>query len=411
MSTVGINASKRLTVLLFVSVICLGAGTLDAATYYVSTTGNDTTGDGSIGNPWKTITKGQSMLAAGDTLLVRGGRYYETVTLTVQGSEGSPITIQNYPEEEVVMDGTQPVADWAQCTSDEPFLTVQGVTNPNYANIYKAKIPAALLPSIRADTTQNKIEDFKKFMLFEDGVHSRIARWPDQEFGYGYDTSLFNSVAPEAYGETNFLLDTARLDQADDYWVGAFIDVWSHAANNIIVRRFITSNSQSEHTITFHAPLAQPISYGTQPDAYSIINHPHVLNNPGEYAHTTEVENIEGVDYYWFYFWPKDTVNLENKITIPSKGRGIYGLDKQYITFDGFSVMGYTERAIYLKKQSLSNIEDIIIKNCIVQDAGYSGIQLDGAKNAIVENCVVNRTSGFGIYLAGGEAPSFKVAA
>ena len=42
---------------------------------YVSTTGSDTTGDGSIANPWKTIGKGIATMAGGDTLIVRNGLY------------------------------------------------------------------------------------------------------------------------------------------------------------------------------------------------------------------------------------------------------------------------------------------------------------------------------------------------
>ena len=46
-----------------------------AAPKYVSTTGNDSTGDGSVGNPWKTIGKGVSMLTGGGTLIVKNGIY------------------------------------------------------------------------------------------------------------------------------------------------------------------------------------------------------------------------------------------------------------------------------------------------------------------------------------------------
>ena len=42
---------------------------------YVSTSGNDATGNGSIGTPWKTIAKGISTLVSGETLIVRPGVY------------------------------------------------------------------------------------------------------------------------------------------------------------------------------------------------------------------------------------------------------------------------------------------------------------------------------------------------
>jgi hypothetical protein len=42
---------------------------------YVATTGSDTTGDGSLAKPWKTISAGISRLPAGGTLIVRNGVY------------------------------------------------------------------------------------------------------------------------------------------------------------------------------------------------------------------------------------------------------------------------------------------------------------------------------------------------
>lgn len=45
------------------------------ATYYIATTGNDTTGDGSSGNPWLTISKAHTAASSGDTVMVAAGTY------------------------------------------------------------------------------------------------------------------------------------------------------------------------------------------------------------------------------------------------------------------------------------------------------------------------------------------------
>lgn len=75
-------------------------------TYYVATNGNDTTGDGSIGNPWKTIPKAVSVVVAGDTIYLRGGVHYysSTIAITKSGSSGNRITLQNYQGENAIID-------------------------------------------------------------------------------------------------------------------------------------------------------------------------------------------------------------------------------------------------------------------------------------------------------------------
>lgn len=83
-----------------------------ATTYYVATTGNDTTGNGSIGTPWLTLPKGLRSLAAGDHLYLRAGTYVvgstygNTATDTYGPGAASWATatkIMNYPGESVVV--------------------------------------------------------------------------------------------------------------------------------------------------------------------------------------------------------------------------------------------------------------------------------------------------------------------
>jgi hypothetical protein len=60
--------------------VCVGflafsAASVSAATYYVSTTGSDTGGDGSSAKAWKTIGFGLGRMASGDTLIIKAGTY------------------------------------------------------------------------------------------------------------------------------------------------------------------------------------------------------------------------------------------------------------------------------------------------------------------------------------------------
>jgi hypothetical protein len=84
------------------------------ATYYVSTTGNNSNA-GTLISPWLTINYGVEQLSAGDTLYVRGGTYKERVTCIRSGSVSNKINIVAYTGETPIVDGdnyTLPNYDW-----------------------------------------------------------------------------------------------------------------------------------------------------------------------------------------------------------------------------------------------------------------------------------------------------------
>ncbi|PYT06571.1 MAG: hypothetical protein DMF49_10755, partial [Acidobacteria bacterium] len=73
-------------------------------TYYVATTGSDSSGTGVLTSPWKTINFGISKLKPGDTLFVRAGTYLEQVSAAVSGTATAPILVQGYQGETVTVD-------------------------------------------------------------------------------------------------------------------------------------------------------------------------------------------------------------------------------------------------------------------------------------------------------------------
>lgn len=75
---------KQLSLLL-----CLFAWSSQAATYFVSTSGNDGTGTGSFGAPWRTVQKSANTVAAGDIVYVLSGTYEEQVTVPTSGTSSS----------------------------------------------------------------------------------------------------------------------------------------------------------------------------------------------------------------------------------------------------------------------------------------------------------------------------------
>jgi hypothetical protein len=73
--------------------------------FFVDAAKGDDGHDGSASKPWKTINHAVRHLKPGDTLYLRGGRYYERVPIRLQGTPEKPITIRSYPKELAILDG------------------------------------------------------------------------------------------------------------------------------------------------------------------------------------------------------------------------------------------------------------------------------------------------------------------
>ena len=92
-----------------------GAPVVGAASYaipagsvYVSTSGSDSA-PGSAAGPVRTIARALALAPAGGTVVLRGGTYHESVTIS-----SKKVTIQNYPQEAVWLDGSVPLSGWVQ---------------------------------------------------------------------------------------------------------------------------------------------------------------------------------------------------------------------------------------------------------------------------------------------------------
>ncbi len=94
--------SKLCTLAVFVFMACgLNA---NAVTYYVNAQGGDDGNNGqSLTTAWRTLGKANSAVQPGDTVLVRGGTYNETIRPGTSGTQGNYITYVRYNNEEAVI--------------------------------------------------------------------------------------------------------------------------------------------------------------------------------------------------------------------------------------------------------------------------------------------------------------------
>jgi hypothetical protein len=85
------------------------------STYYLAPDGNDTYGDGSIGNPWQKIPKAVTAAVAGDTIYLRGGRYYYDTRISISkaGTSSAMYHLFAYPG-----DANRPILDFSALAYD-----------------------------------------------------------------------------------------------------------------------------------------------------------------------------------------------------------------------------------------------------------------------------------------------------
>jgi Concanavalin A-like lectin/glucanases superfamily len=134
-------------VLLLTSVFVF-AGTLNATEYYVATTGNDTSGAGSISSPWETIEYSVSCLSAGDTLYVRGGLYRESYIDTFPSGTGESnrITVKAYKNETPIISSMIDASgtdNWTQVSGN--IYSYDNATTTTYRNVSLDGIPMQLM--------------------------------------------------------------------------------------------------------------------------------------------------------------------------------------------------------------------------------------------------------------------------
>lgn len=100
---------KLVVLLLSLLLIVLASSICYGADYYVDPAQGNDNNAGSLSKPWKSIYKSSRILAPGDTLYLRAGKYINDVFVAVRsGTQEMPITIKAYPGEEpkIVSEGS-----------------------------------------------------------------------------------------------------------------------------------------------------------------------------------------------------------------------------------------------------------------------------------------------------------------
>jgi parallel beta-helix repeat protein len=336
-----------------------------AANKYFSSTGNDITGDGSINNPYQSITKLNaifSTLSAGDSVLLkRGGTWYGTITVNKSGAIGNPITIGAYGT------GENPVITG--------FTTISGWVNEG-GGIYSKIITSA------AQTN----------MVTVDGMQYAMGRYPDASF------LTYESFA------TNVSITDNGLGTSTN-WTGAEIAI---RKNDWTIDRCNVTNHSGDILTYTSLASTQNASTGF---GYFFQNDLRTLTTYGEWYH-----NFSTGKFYMYF----GVVDPNTKIIqVATLNNNVYNNGLDYIDIENLKCIGSIASAINLRYNHINcNIKNNTVKfsgakgivmlggstNCLISNNNVSYCHSVGVDNGDTQGCTVEYNNIYGIGLLTGQS-------
>ncbi len=124
-------------------------------TLVVDPGGNDTTGDGSAGKPWKTIQKAASQVQPGDLVSINAGTYNGPITINRAGTAAAPIVFRANGAVTVEGSGSE---------RDAIFIT-----HANYVTVDGLRVQHATRAGLRID--------FSDHVTVKNGVFADNGTW------------------------------------------------------------------------------------------------------------------------------------------------------------------------------------------------------------------------------------------
>ena len=331
------------------------------STIYVATSGSDSA-DGSLSNPFRTIQQAAQRAEPGDTVLVRGGTYRETVTPARSGTSSKPITYKPYNGERVTISGADRVTGWSS----------------HGGSVYKAN--------------QGWDLGDGRNQVFVDGRMMIEARWPNTTLDISRPKkATFDSVSASSSRAT---IKDSALSQSNDYWNGATIhfepgEGWVGQTGKV------TDSSPGQLTYSYDSMGRKSGPQGG--DTYYLSGKFKALDSATEWFRD---------DGGTLYLWTPESDNPDGHTVEAKRRQDAFVLDnRSHINLEGFDVFAAGITASNASHLRLSNLTASYLSHWTEQDTGWSqphdtGIYLDGENNIITDS-VVAYSAGHGIVLSG----------
>lgn len=389
---------------------------------YLSPTGSDENGDGSLENPWQTVIKARDYIRTINQGLsndihvyLRGGTYYvdNVVTFTKEdsGKNGVIIYYENYEDETPILSGGKEITGWQLYDSAN--------------NIYQAKVDAT--------------DDFRQ--LYINGERAVLARTPNMTeqdtFGpyyLGGRWNYLNQYESDPYPKGPYYFTVSTENVPD--WNGdsplelVTVDHWRNKVAHIA--SFESEGSTTKVNLGAIESLNGMFSHGNQYidpvyTPYFFENALSLLDQEGEWYFDQPASSV--------YYKPRESEDMSNItaiiprietiIDITEIGEGIVsnlvfsGITFEYTNWNKPNKYGYAnwQAAVGSFRDNVTllslpgvihmrNADNIRIEDCTIRHTGANAIvagmvwESSFVTNCVFENNTIYDTSAGGIYLA-----------
>lgn len=287
--------------------------------YYVdNAVGDDVTGDGSIGTPWKHIPGDPAAgglvsaftVLPGGVVNLQGGQHHRPASYTARsnrhlqflhaGTAGNQITYQSYGSGNAIIDGSEILPTWAAATSGDVFA------NPDLANIKKSTVTG-----VATGAYPN--------VICEGETYLAPAQWPAPACPYDYGrlypgTDSFFVVPPANYAAEVIegaadsyaagfkacrIVSNARTGNLLTHYgsidiTGSAIVCWM--VGNLITEYVIDSYDTATGTVHFHIPNASALNVSASGGwfGYAVRYHPFDIAQAGQFAYSAARTTVFG---------------------------------------------------------------------------------------------------------------------
>jgi beta-mannanase len=351
---------------------CCQAVASSPVVYHVQVDGSDCN-PGTAGSPFRTIGYAAELMNPGDSCIVGGGEYHETVVPARSGTETLPITFISAEGEKVTVSGASPVTGWIH----------------HDGNIWKAGMEWSL---------------GRNNQVFYNGQMLHEARWPSRN---GDDI-----MVPEGA----FISRADTMGITCDYFPGSFAETdWAGTITWVMANSKWTSWSRpvegydaNKKKITFRVPdfsagkmspaFPRDSYLGDHGDEFYLANNFAFLDHPGEWFFNEDEKML--------YLIPPDGTDPNNNLVTAKKRVTAFDLEgKSFIHVTGIDIHASTinmENAGYC---SISNMRARYISHSRGGNTSYylgekTGINVTGTGNVIRDSEIAFSVE-HGIFLGG----------